>query len=137
MSPEDFKEWVRLHCKHTGGDAATAGILVANIGTINERWNATYAEMCECTQRLIQNGRVPQFPSEHPNALYRELRAMRAEEFREESTRRAILPDGKCDCPRCNGGEILPSYQNALDRLAAYLKKHGSLTGGIGIGGHS
>ena len=142
MNDKDFAAWVSAHIAATGAEVArTTEVLWANREGIVSRWRASYAEMCECTQRLFEGGHVPQFPSEHPNALYRELRAMRAEKFRESETRRnsdpMTGPVRGCDCPSCNGGEIKPSYEQAMNRLALYLKEHGALTGGIGTGGSS
>lgn len=142
MNTREFGEWVTQHVRATGGDAARLPeLLWANREVIVDRLGATFGELCECTQRLFESGRVPQFPSEHPNALVKELKALRAEAAREESTRRNVIPAGHamrgCDCPACNGGEILPSYDQAAKRLTAYVRKHQGITGGIGTGGEA
>ena len=136
MTDQAFGDWVNAHVTATGGDPARlTELLWANREVIVTRLAATHAELCECSQRLIEGARVPQFPSEHPNAIVRELRAYRAEQARQHSTERNVVPMGQrvkgCDCPDCNGGEILPSYQAATDRLRVYLKEHKELAGGI------
>lgn len=136
MTDQAYGEWVNAHVTATGGEPVRlTELLWANREVIVTRLTATYPELCECTQRLIEGARVPQFPSEHPNAIVKELRAYRAELARHESTNRNVVPAGHrlkgCDCPDCNGGEVLPSYQRATDKLRVYLKEHKELTGGI------
>lgn len=140
MTDAIFGQWVEAHIAATGAEPVRlTELLWANRGAILDHWHATYAELSECTQRLFENGRVPKFPNEHPNALHAELKALRAERERsakaETFPRRYYAPGHveQCDCPNCNGGELLPSYAAALDRLHDYIRQHGSLTGGIGL----
>ena len=128
MTNEQFTDWVRLHCQCTGAGADTAQILMANCEIILERWHATYAELCECTQRLFQDGRVPKFPADHPNALARELRIYRTERARETESA-GLIAAGRtlkgCDCPRCLPPNGSPKWQAAKARLRKWVDNNG------------
>lgn len=124
MTTEQFAEWVKDHCKYTGANADTAALLVANRNVICGRWSATYAEMCECSQRLIESGRSPKFANEQMNALHSELVRLRGERYAAvKSERRESSYVAGCDCPACNGGEILPAYARAMERYQAQIRE--------------
>lgn len=81
MTDREYDSWVNAHIAATGGDPARiAELLHANRKILTADWRATYAELCECSDRLVSAVRVPQFPSEHTNALLVELRAIRADQ---------------------------------------------------------
>lgn len=123
MTTEQFVEWVSDHCKYTGGNADTADLLVANRGIICSKWGATYAEMCECSQRLIESGRSPKFPNEQMNALHAQLVSLRSERLTAvRNERRSIEIVSGCDCPACNGGVMTEKYANAMTRFKLMLK---------------
>lgn len=122
MNEREYAEWMALHISATGADPPRLSeLLAANREIVCECWNASYAEMCECSDRLVEFGRVPQWPDKHTNALKLELDVIRAEPKRLESMRSARERYGGhvagCDCPYCNGGEILPAYAEARERL--------------------
>lgn len=122
MTRELFEQWVNIHITATGAEPVRlAELLWANRDTIIERWHAEYAELCECSERLIERRRVPEFANEHTNAIHRELTALREEQARKKRVDSFRAVHGGhvqgCDCPHCNGGEILPSYEAAMDRF--------------------
>lgn len=127
MNESEYAEWMALHISATGADPPRLSeILAANRAIVCVSWNASYAEMCECSDRLVEFGRVPQWPDKHTNALRLELDAIRAEPKRVEAIRTVREMYGGhvagCDCPYCNGGEILPAYAAARERLHAAVK---------------
>lgn len=136
MSDRDFGEWVGAHITTTGAEPVRlTELLWANKGTILGRWDATYEELCECTQRLIEGRKVPEFPNGHTNAIGVELFALRAERARRRQTEYNVTPLDEpikgCDCPRCYRPDGSPKYRATLARLKAYIAEHGSLTSGI------
>ena len=132
MNDEDYSLWVSAHILATGGrEEQLKPFLDANRDAF-ARIGATYAELCECTQRLIERGEIPDWPREHANAVIQELRRYRIE--RQKTRDRETFPQRysavghveKCDCPQCHGGEILPSYEAARNRLSQYVKESAS-----------
>lgn len=134
MTHEDFALWVDAHVKATGGEARLSDLLWANRHIVDERWHATYAEMCECTQRLIEKCLVPQFAAEHTNALHRELRAIRAESERREKSKKfqetyaAPVVERLDGCEFrgvCCGGKDYPRCQETQKRWDALMIQEG------------
>lgn len=129
MTNEVFGDWVKAHVIATGADPErVTELLWANRDTIVGKWEATYAELCECSQRLIEQGKVPEYPAGHTNAIKVELDALRRETKRPVRDQafleryRAVGHVPGCDCPDCNGGEVLPSYDQAKKLLEKYVE---------------
>src|SRR5688572_4516671 len=104
MSEADFDQWVRAHVTTTGAEPQRlTELLHANRHIICDKWRADFADLCICTDRLVEGRRVPEFPNEHTNAIGRELVALRAERLRAEQTRYSVADTGErikgCDCP--------------------------------------
>lgn len=97
-----FDWWVSVYVKETGSPAEVADLLVENQEVILGHWRATRAELDECADRLIRDGRVPRWLNEHTNALHRELKALREEAAR---VARAAAPV-PADCPACGGSGL-------------------------------
>jgi hypothetical protein len=139
VTHEEFHQWVEGHVKATADDTNAVrltDLLWANRHIIVDQWQATYAEICECTDQMVEAGRVPKFPNQHTNALDQELKLLRAE-------RKARLktygkgnyqfghPAG-CVCPQCHNGTILPEFEqqkaqteSALTQLQRYIIANG------------
>lgn len=109
MTASSYAGWVELHCEATAGSVEAAASLLSDVVRQQfEGMNATYAELSECTARLIGGLRSPKFANEHTGAVLGELRILRSE----RST--AGLPDHSdayYDAPRCPlcGGDGLVS----------------------------
>lgn len=133
MTPQEYDDWIKAHIKATGFvDAARlTEMLDANFKIVNEKWNATYAELCEATDSLIEKGRIPNFPVEHMPAILGEIKAIRIEVERVAKTKAQrqayTTPDPRCDCPACNGGEIKPAYAAAMQRLREFRDNFGKV----------
>jgi hypothetical protein len=137
MTDQEYQDWMALHIRCTGGNAEQLSeFLAANRWAIIDGWRATFGELCECTDRIVARGALPDWPRDHANVLKIELDALRAE--RRKGTRTyggggySFAHPGGCDCPDCNGGEVLPSYQKKLDdrdagrlRLQKYIIENG------------
>ena len=124
MTNDQFQQWVAAHIQATGADSERVSeLLWANSGNINEKWNASYEEMCEASDRLVEFGRVPAFASDHTNALKAELDTIRSDRRRAESQKfqRELYGQHQrgCDCPSCNGGNASPAWESARARLHA------------------
>jgi hypothetical protein len=79
MSDEEFDGWVGYHCELTAANPEAAASLLATRTVFITDWSATYAELSECTVRLLRFLRVPKFANEHAEAVARELMTLRAE----------------------------------------------------------
>lgn len=122
MTSAEFGDWIKVHVQATGADPVRlTDLLWANFEIVEGKWHATFAELCECSERLIEAGKVPQFPAEHTNAILKELRWMREERERlrklEQQREMYAKRDPRCDCPACNGGEVKPAWEAAMARL--------------------
>lgn len=144
MTHEDFALWVDAHVKATGAEARLSDLLWANRHIIDDRWHATYAEMCECTQRLIEKSLVPQFPAEHTNALHRELKQLRAENERREKSKKfqetyatpAVERLEGCEFRGvCCGGKNHPQCQEVQRRWDAMMARERSAKGATRVFG--
>lgn len=144
MDDRDFELWESAHILATGANAnQLREVLEANRTTF-AGMGATYADLCEATERAIQAGGM-NWPNEHVAAIVRELKSILEERSRESRKGTygaggyAFRHEPGCDCPDCNGGEIKPSYEKRisdrdakLKELKAYIRKHGGQVAGEG-----
>ncbi len=117
MDASDFELWEAAHILATGANGTKLReVMEANRATFTNL-HATYEELNECSQRILDSGEIPDYPDKHIAALMKNLHSLRAE--REKRKGKGTYgggayslkhPDG-CDCPNCNGGEVLPSYE--------------------------
>jgi hypothetical protein len=137
MTDQEYQDWMALHVRCTGGGVEQLSeFLAANRWAIIDGWRATYGELCECTDRIVARGAIPDWPRDHANCLKIELDALRAER-RIGSRRygggnydnaRPIRADGLdhrpgCPCPDCHGGEVLPAWEQEVARRDAKLRE--------------
>jgi hypothetical protein len=107
VNEAQYRDWVSNHIAATGGDAERLSeVLWANLEIVTRKWHASYEELCECSERLIEAGRVPQFPAEHTNAIWKELCRIRDERERANKNRvqratYAVTHGPQCDCIGC------------------------------------
>ena len=108
---EWFVEWLEHHRRLTACDDTAIDCLASGMGIIvNEPWYADRAEMWEATNRLVSGGRTPKFPNEHMDALYRELREIRAirQSHADEAYRRQWDdPERRPQCDLCDGTTLV------------------------------
>lgn len=128
MNEQDYSLWVSAHILATGANGThLREVLDANFTTF-QAMNATYGDLCEASERAIQAGNM-KWPDEHVTAIVRELKAIREEQRRAKSAGTygggsyALQHPAGCDCPDCNGGEILPSYEAKSKDLKAARAK--------------
>lgn len=136
MDEKEYARWIALYIGATGFTGANEDrlneVLAANRHIFAEL-RATFPELCECTDRLVERAEVPQWPSEHTNALLRELKNLR-----DERTKRAAkgtygggnytLHASGCPCHDCTAR---PSHEK-LSELKAYIRRHGGQVAGEG-----
>lgn len=103
MTAMDFEAWVELHCEATAASAEAAVALLANRAIFLNSWQASYAELSECTSRLIAKRRVPKFANEHSDAIGNELHHLRLERTAEARPdhSKAFYVAPRCDL--CHG----------------------------------
>lgn len=100
-----FLEWVRIHCLATGAGPDAAATIAANREALVDRWGATALELGEVTTRLVARRSTPKFPSEHCDAVGRELNELRVERAKDaQAARRDAPPPG---CPACGGEGVV------------------------------
>lgn len=134
MSESDFLQWVKAHVTTTGAESVRlTELLMANRHIICNQWNADFADLCICTDRLVDGGRVPEFPNQHTNALHRELIALRSERTRDAMTRYSVSETGErikgCDCPKCEPPNGSEKYQRVRAKFEEWLKVNKTLAG--------
>lgn len=129
MTEELYSQWIDAHVQAAGRgglfDTRLRDLLAANKHNF-DKYNATYAELCECSDRIIGDARVPEYLDQHTNAIIRELRFVREDAARakrvEQQRDLYAKRDPRCDCPACNGGEIKPSWEAAMQRLRGVMQ---------------
>lgn len=138
MDERDFDDWAAKHVLATGANAGQLlPVLEANRHTF-ANLNATYEEINECSQMILDSGQIPDWPDKHITALVNNLHSLRAERQKRKLAGTyggglySYKHDDGCDCPTCNGGEILPSYEAKAGALKAkrkelqdYIESHG------------
>lgn len=104
-----YTEWVQLHVQATGADAAAVRALLSPpvhevlVGTAG----ATAEELGTVTVRLIARHETPKFPSEHADAVGKELERLRAERRAEMLPEAPAAPgDFAPDCDACHGSGL-------------------------------
>ncbi len=95
-----FNYWVAEYCTAAGAAEGTAEMLLSSEEVFRVTHRVTLEELETIRARLVAAAAVPQFKSEHTNALLRELRALRAE--RRERRGQVQRPQ----CPACGGSGI-------------------------------
>ena len=134
MSEDQYALWTSAHILATGAsESQLQPLLAANRDTF-AKLGATYVELCECTQRLFEDGRVPNWPAEHANALVNELKALRAEQRKSfnsgtygagyslrEELAQATRKDGCKFMGICCDGKKYPQCQAVQERWDALL----------------
>lgn len=108
MSAEEFDAWAKYHCELTAASAEVGVSLVASSAVFTETWGATYAELCECTVRLLRGLRVPKFANEHAEAVARELMALRSEAVAESRPDHSAAYYESPKCLLCGGSGFVP-----------------------------
>ncbi len=106
-----FLGWIETHCRATGSGADVGDVLLANRRIItSEPWYADEGEMWDATNRLVSSGRTPKFANEHMDALYRELREIRAvrqAEAERSYSRQWNDPEARPKCDLCDGTTLV------------------------------
>jgi hypothetical protein len=92
-----FNDWVTLYLEAIGHSERTRATLLAMKHFIVYETQATLAELGEVVSRQVSEAKVPQFPAEVPNALVKELKALRAERnARQQPDFAAVVVGSRC-----------------------------------------
>lgn len=134
MDDELFGRWVSDHIAAAGRggemDLRIREMLWANRKVLVDHNHATFAELCECSDRLIGGNRIPEYLDQLASAIVRELRYVREDAARLSKTRDQRVTYGRghggdCPCVGCAEKRGEPAAIATRARLKAMLGQIG------------